>query len=152
MKKILLLLALLVINYSCTKETDDSVASLDFTGEWKLVKMTGSWTGSVATGAEMEWQETYLINKDETFTKTRVLGDIIKTVSGTYTFVEEGLLDESESGVVIYIDFIHDVDNDLIASCYSNSTKENLYFDSNNKLISTWIACDGSGLEYAKEK
>lgn len=151
MKKILLLLVLLASIYSCTKESDDVAANLDYSGKWVLIKMTGSWTGSVDTGSEMAWQETYIINDDDTFTKTRVTEDTTIIVSGTYSFAEDGLLDESESNVLRYINFIHDTDNNIIGSCYSKRTTENLYFNADNKLISTWEACDGPGLEYMKK-
>ncbi len=152
MKKLILLLALLTTIYSCTKETDDLADTIEYTGKWELVKITSSWEGSESTGSDMEWQETYDINEDKTFTKTRTRGDSTIIVSGTYTYTEEGLLDESESDFVIYIEFTHNTDNDIIGTCYSRSTTESLYFTSNNKLISTWNACDGPGLEYVKSK
>jgi hypothetical protein len=152
MKKLILLLALLTTIYSCTKETDDLADTIEYTGKWELVKMTGSATGSESTGSDMAWQETYIINEDETFVKTRVRGDSTIAVSGTYKFTEEGLMDESESDVIIYIELSHNTDNKIIGNCYSNRKIEYLYFTSNNKLKSTWEACDGPGLEYVKSK
>jgi hypothetical protein len=161
MKKILLLLALSATIYSCTKETndmvsnletDDMVAALGYTGEWELVEMTGSAVGSVYTGSDMQWQETYDINEDESFVKTRVRGDSTVIASGTYTITEEESMDESESDIQSRIEFLHNTDNKIIGNCHSNSTIEYLYFTSNNKLISTWNACDGPGLEYVKSK
>lgn len=152
MKKAILILVVLTTIYSCTKESDDGQTTLEYTGKWELVKITSSWEGSETTGSDMEWQETYDIHEDETFTKTRTRGDSTIIVSGTYTYTEEGLLDESKSDVVIYIEFLHNTDNDIIGTCYSRSTTENLYFTYNNKLISTWNACDGPGLEYMKSK
>jgi hypothetical protein len=127
------------------------VTALEYTGKWELVKMTGSTTGSESTGSDMEWQEKYVINEDETFAKTRVRGDGTIVVSGTYKFTEEGLMDESESDVTIYIELSHNTDNKIIGNCNSKSTTEYLYFTSNNKLKSTWEACDGPGLEYTKK-
>lgn len=149
MKKAIIILAVLVSIYSCSKESDDTAASIDYTGEWELVKMTSGLDSQ--TGADMDWQETYLINEDDTFTKTRVRGDSTITVSGTYTFTEEGLLDESLADVKIYIEFLH-TKNAILGSCLSNSATEILYFNSKNKMISTWEACDGPGLEYVKRK
>lgn len=151
MKSAIITLLVLASLYSCTKESDEVAETFEYTGEWELVKMTGSANGSVYTGADMAWQETYIINDDETFTKTRVTEDTTIIVSGTYSFAEDGLLDESESNVLRYINFIHDTKNNITGSCYSKSSTENLYFNADNKLISTWEACDGPGLEYMKK-
>jgi hypothetical protein len=124
---------------------------MEYTGKWELVKMTGSLEGSEYTGLDMDWQETYIINEDETFTKTRVRGDSTIVASGTYTYSEEGLLEESELDLITYIKFSHNTDNAIIGSCGFQSLTEYLYFNSNNKLISTWNACDGPGLEYIKK-
>jgi len=151
MKNLILILAFVVSLCSCTKETNDAISNSEIAGKWELVKMTGSVTDSETTGSDMEWQETYIINENETFAKTRVHGDSTITVSGTYTLTEEGLLDESESDVIIYIEFSHNSDNKIIGNCYSNRTTEYLYITSSNKLKSTWEACDGPGLEYIKK-
>jgi len=151
MKKTLLILVILASFYSCTKEADDVAKTIDYTGEWELIKMTGSFAGSETIGSDMEWQETYLINEDETFTKTRVRGDSTSTVSGIYTFTDDGLLDET-ADVVIYIEFLHNSKNVLIGNCYSNRSTEYLYFNSKNEMKSTWEACDGPGLKYLNRK
>jgi len=151
MKKIILILVALFSIYSCTKESDDMAEILEYAGKWELIKMTGSVEGSEYTGSDMEWQETYVINEDETFLKTRVRGDSTVIVTGTYTFTERGLLDEVESDIKTHIEFSHNIDNAIIGNCYSNDTSEYLYFNTNNKLVSTWNACDGPGLEYTKK-
>jgi len=151
MKNLILLFAAIVSFYSCTKETNDIVETLEYTGKWELIKMTGSWTGQSSTGSEMEWQETYVINADNTFSKTRERGDSTVNLSGTYIFTDEGILDESQSELSTYIEFSYDTANGIIGNCYSNRNIEYLYFTSNNKLISTWEACDGPGLEYVKK-
>jgi hypothetical protein len=151
MKKLIIILVVLASIYSCTKETDDMASNMEYNGQWELVKMTGSLEGSEYTGLDMDWQETYIINEDETFTKTRVRGDSTIVVSGTYTYTEEGLLEESELDLITYIKFSHNTDNAIIGSCGFQSLTEYLYFNSNNKLISTWNACDGPGLEYIKK-
>lgn len=151
MKNAIITLLVLASLYSCTKESDDSLEPLNYVGSWKLVKMTGNWIGSEYTGSDMAWQETYLINDDATFTKTRVNEDTTIIASGTYNFAEDGLLDESEVDIRTYIEFSYETANAIIGNCYSNRNIEYLYFTSNNKLISTWEACDGPGLEYAKK-
>lgn len=150
MKKIILILALLTTMYSCTKETDAGVSTLEYTGEWELVKMTGSYPGSESTGPDMEWQETYIINEDETFVKTRIRGDSTTKASGTYTLkdVEEF----SEGPAIKDIELLYDIENNIIGNCYSNKTIEYLFFSSDHRLINTWNSCDGPGLEYVKSK
>lgn len=152
MKNLLLLFAVIVSFYSCTKESDDTTETLDYTGKWELVKMTGNVEGSETTGPNMEWQESYIINENKTFTKTRTQGDSTKTVSGTYTFSEAGIVDESVSQEVAYIEFIYDKTSEIIGSCnFSGNPKEYLYFTSKSKLKTTWESCDGPGLEYIKK-
>ena len=151
MKKNILLLFAVILVSSCTKESDDTLEPFNYVGSWKLVKMTGSANGQSYTGSDMEWQETYVINEDKTFSKFRERGDSTISVSGTYTFTNEGLLDDSQSELSTYIEFSFETDNAIIGNCYSNSTIEYLYFTTNNKLISTWEACDGPGLEYVKK-
>jgi hypothetical protein len=150
MKKIILILALLTTIYSCTKETDDLAATTEYTGKWKLVKMTGSFMGSETTGLDMDWQETYMINEDETFVKTRLRGDSTTLASGTYE-----LKDVEEFGnmgpAIKIIELFYDFENNIIGNCSSNKTIEYLYFSSDHRLISTWNACDGPGLEYTKK-
>jgi hypothetical protein len=151
MKNILLLLALLATIYSCTKETDDMVTKLEYTGKWELVKMTGSAAGSETTGSDMEWQETYMINEDETFVKTRVRGDSTTFASGTYALKDvEGLWNMGFA--TKDIELFYDIENNIIGNCSSNKTIEYLYFSTDHRLISTWNACDGPGLEYVKSK
>ncbi len=151
MKKVIITLILLASIYSCTKETNDMSADLKLTGKWGLVKMTGNVEGSEYTGSEMEWQETYVINKNNSFTKTRIRGDSTVIVSGIYNLIEEGLLDESESDIITYIEFLHNTVNAIIGNCNSNSLTEILYLNSKNELISSWEACDGPGLKYIKK-
>lgn len=148
MKKIILLLALATTVYSCTKETDDRGTALEITGTWELVKMTGSYPGSEATGPDMEWQETYIIYEDETFVKTRVRGDSTTVASGTYTLKD---VEEFGDGPSIKdIELLYDIENNIIGNCTSNKTIEYLFFSSDHRLINTWNYCDGPGLEYVK--
>jgi len=152
MKNLLLLFATIVAFYSCAKESEDVTETIKYAGNWELIKMTGNVEGSETTGSDMEWQETYIINENKTFTKIRIQGDSTKTVSGIYEFSEEGVLDETASKEVTYIEFIHDTTSEIIGSCQSSdNAKEYLYFTSKNKLKSTWESCDGPGLEYIKK-
>jgi hypothetical protein len=151
MKKIILILALLTTIYSCTKETDGLAATIEYTGKWELVEMTGSFIGSETTGSDMEWQETYLINEDETFVKTRVRGDSTTFASGTYELKNVEEIGDRETRAK-NIELFYDIENNIIGNCYSNKKIEYLYFSSDHRLISTWRNCDGPGLEYVKSK
>src|SRR5680860_144186 len=149
MKNILLLLALLTTIYSCTKETDDMATKLEYTGKWELVKMTSPANSSESTGPDMAWQETYLINEDETFVKTRLRGDSTKIASGTYALKNVEEIGDRETRAK-NIELFYDIENNIIGNCYSNKKIEYLYFSSDHRLINTWNACDGPGLEYVK--
>src|SRR5680860_102866 len=144
MKNILILLALLTTIYSCTKETDDMVTKLEYTGKWKLVKMTSPANGSESTGPDMAWQETDIINEDETYVKTRVDGDSTTIASGTYALKDVAGL--WNMGIATKdIELFFDIENNIIANCYSTRKIEYLYFSSDHRLISTWHTCDGPG-------
>jgi len=152
MKNLILLFAAIASFYSCTKETDDMAEILEYTGKWELIKMTGSLEGSEYTGLDMEWQESYMINENRTFTKTRIQGDEIITISGTYSINDEESFDESESEVKNYIRMFYDTKSSIISSCGFESETEFLYFISNKNLVNTWNSCDGPGLEYIKKQ
>lgn len=145
MKKQILFLMIIGILFSCNKNDDgNSTDNLEteIIGNWKLIQMTGNIPDSETTGADMEWQETYRLNTDGTFQKSRNRDGIITEVSGTYNLVD--------SSNERFIEFIFSDENEIIGSCYSN-LKEEMFFQSNNTLSSTWSACDGPGLKYEKE-
>ncbi len=150
MKKTILLLAIFSSLYSCTKESDDEAEIFEYTGEWQLVKMTGNFAGSETTGLDMEWQETYNLNKDDTFTKTRVRGDSTTTVSGTY-ILSDAKNYEFPNNVRMFLELNHN-SQIILESCRSTSNLEQLYFNTNNRLLSLVEQCDGPGLEYVKRK
>jgi hypothetical protein len=64
---------------SCSKEFDSD----KFPQEWKLITMTTNQmiNPTVITGADMEWQETYTLKSDGTFTKSRNWDGIITDAS-----------------------------------------------------------------------
>lgn len=157
MKNIVLLLICLATSYSCTKETNDMTstpnitASMGYTGTWELVKMTGSLVGQESTGNDMQWQETYIFNKDKTFVKTRVHGDSTTLASGTYQLKAIEEVGDRETRLM-NIELFHNIENTIIGDCSSNKTKESLFFSTDHKLKNTWNQCDGPGLEYIKSK
>jgi hypothetical protein len=140
MKKRILFLMLIVVLFSCNKNEDINTETELF-GNWKLIEMTGNIPNSTTTGSEMEWQENYLLKSDGTFQKSRDRDGVITEVSGIYNIVD---LSDGK-----YLEFIFNEESEIIGSCYSN-LKEEMFFQSENTLSSTWENCDGPGLKYEK--
>lgn len=139
MNKILLFLFVIILT-SCSKEFD-----LDkFPQEWKLVSMSAGQIAPaiIKTGSEMEWQETYTLNSDGTFTKSRNLSGIITDASGTFVFKD------ISNEKYIELSFVTGIS--LVSSC--SSGKEMMWVRSEKKMQGTWSACDGIGLEYERIK
>ena len=139
MQKVLLFLVVIVL-ISCSKEFE-----LDqFPQEWKLISMTADQITPtiIATGSEMEWQETYTLNSDGTFTKSRNRDGIITDASGTFVFKEISNEKYFELSFVTGIS--------ILTSCTPG--KEMLWVRSQTKLLGTWSNCDGIGLEYERIK
>ncbi|UOB18145.1 hypothetical protein [Abyssalbus ytuae] len=124
---------------SCSDTTSDEK---DLSAQkWELVKMTGSMANSEKSGEEMEWQEYYLLNEDQTFEKYRERNNNTKQASGTYKYTTAG---EEKYLVLTYTKGL-----DLIGNC-TGDNKEQLLVQSDQSLSGTWNACDGPGLEYKK--
>ena len=82
----------------------------------------------IATGSEMEWQETYTLNSDGTFTKSRNRDGIITDASGTFVFKEISNEKYFELSFVTGIS--------ILTSCTPG--KEMLWVKSQTKLLGTW--------------
>ncbi len=143
MMKYYMLMAFLVIGFlfSCNKKDDPQIET-ELVGNWKLVEMTGSVPNSETTGADMEWQESYQLNEDGTFLKSRNRDGVITESSGTYQEVNS--LNER------LLELIFNEESEILGTCYSDVLKENMVFQSDNIFSSTWQACDGPGLKYQK--
>lgn len=139
MKKLLLFLFVIILT-SCSKEFD-----LDkFPQEWKLISMSANQIDPtiIKTGSEMSWQETYILNSDGTFTKSRNRDGIITDASGTFIFKDGSNYKNIELTFTIGIS--------LATSCTPG--KEILLVISETKLQGTWSYCDGIKLEYERIK
>jgi len=141
MKNLMLISLLICTLSSCTK--DEKFDSKQYPQKWQLIKMTGQIPNSETTGADMEWQESYLLNSDGTFTKSRERSGILTEVSGTFVFKD---LSDGK-----FLELTYETDNDIIGSCYADHT-ESLWLKSESKLMGTWSYCDGPGLEYERVK
>jgi hypothetical protein len=139
MKKILLFLFVIILT-SCSKEFDPD----KFPQEWKLISMSADQIAPaiIKTGSEMEWQETYTLNSDGTFTKSRNRDGIITEASGTFVFKD--ISNEK------YFELSFFTGISLLASCTPG--KEMMWVISETKMQGTWNACDGIGLEYERIK
>ena len=137
MKKGLLLLAVVILLSSCNSD-DDSNGNIF--GNWVLTTMYGGTPNITLTGTDMEWQESYQLNTDGTFLKSREHDGIITEASGTYVIYV------SQDGQSLELFF--DNDSEIIASC--NNLIEYMIFQSETSFNSTWLACDGTGLSYEK--
>jgi len=129
---------------SCTSESDfapEKLNSDEYPQTWKLVKMSGSFANSETSGNDMDWQEYYRLNSDNTFLKFRVRKGSINEATGTFTFIT---LSDGE-----YLELLYASGNNLIGNC-TGENKEYLSLRSDNRLIGTWNACDGPGLEYER--
>jgi hypothetical protein len=140
MKKIIVLLLFVTTLFSCS--SDDESPFKDYKGKWILTQMTGMTANSQTTGSDMEWQEFYILNANGTFKKSREKDGFVIEITGTYNWINS-----SKSTVLI---LTYSIDSEIIGSC-SSELKEELNFQSENVLLSTWQQCDGPGLKYEKE-
>ncbi len=141
MKKQILFLLIIGFLFSCNKD-DISNSETEIIGTWQLIQMTGMIANSETTGAEMEWQETYRINSDGTFQKSRDRNGVITEASGTYNLIE------NSNKLLLELNF--NSESEIVGSCTSN-TKETMSFQSETIFSSSWHACDGPGLTYEKK-
>lgn len=139
MKSFILITLLICLLPSCKQ--DDKFDSAKYPQEWQLVKMTGQIVNSETKGAYMEWQESYLLNSDGTFTKSRKRNGIWIEESGRFEIKE--ISDET------FLDLTYDQENEIIGSCFSNQ-REQLWLRSEHQLSGTWENCDGPGLDYER--
>ena len=139
--KNLILIILMATIASCSS---NSTYNFDkYPQKWTLVKMSGRLPDSEKTGADMWFQEYYLLKSGGEFTKHREVDGVIHEESGVFTFIDK---EDQKFIVLTYNDR-----NEIIASCYSDTVEE-LSIQSKIKLIGTWSHCDGPGLEYERIK
>lgn len=128
--------------FSCSKDEETETIT-NHSEYYELVKMIGSFNGSETTGSQMEWQEAYVLNtKERTFSKSRIANKITFVASGTYTYKTI----ENQK----YLEFTFNEDSDIISNCTGDLIEALLVLNNGEKLVATWGACDGPGLEYQK--
>jgi hypothetical protein len=151
MKFAILISLLFPLLLSCSTETGKVESPLSVTGEWVLVEMAGSLVGSTTSGEEMHWQEKYLLNPDGTFIKTRDTGEEVIKTKGTYITDDTTTDVQNDPQLELAVEFIYEEGNEIIGTCMPSSLKEYLFIYKDNKMRSTWNACDGPSLIYEKE-
>jgi hypothetical protein len=139
MKNLIFISLLVCTLLSCTKE--DEFDFEQYHQKWQLIKMTGQIPNSETTGIDMEWQEFYLLNSNSTFIKSRERNGVLTEESGNFSF--EDLSDGK------YLVLTYGSDNSIIGNCTSD-LKEVLMVKSDTRMLGTWSACDGPGLEYKR--
>jgi hypothetical protein len=139
MRKIIILFLFLATLLSCSN--NDVSTSKDYQGKWQLTQMTGRTANSETTGSNMEWQESYLLNADGTFKKSREKNGVVTQIYGTYSLVN------SSNGNIVQ--FTYSIESEIIGSC-SSQLKEEMHFQSESIFFSNWQQCDGPGLKYEK--
>ncbi|MBV7338390.1 hypothetical protein KFU94_61220 [Chloroflexi bacterium TSY] len=109
--------------------------------KWQLVRMSGQMRDSETTGTNMAWQESYQLNTDGTFIKSREQNGVLEEKAGVFSFEE---LSDGK-----YLILTYETYSGIIGNC-TLEPREVLRLESNQKLLGTWWACDGPGLEYER--
>lgn len=136
---------------SCSTEMGKVESPQSVTGEWVLVEMSNSLVGSTTTGEEMHWQEKYLLKPDGTFLKTRQTEDEVLKAEGTYVIDDNSDDVKNDPQLELAVQFIFEENNDILGSCMPASLKEYMFIYKDQKMRSTWNACDGPSLVYERE-
>ena len=139
MKNLFSLSFLAVTLSSCSP--DKKIKSKVCPEKWQLVKMTRDTDTTPLMGADMDWQEWYLLNPDKTFTKTRNRDSRLIEENGTYSSFT--LMDGK------FLELVYPSENELIGNCTVEPV-EMLILKSNNEMTNIWVACDGPALFYEK--
>ncbi|MEL4308547.1 hypothetical protein [Joostella sp. CR20] len=132
---------------SCSSDDDNTVENNAPTttiyGIWNLIEMQGSTPNSTTTGDAMEWQESYVFNTNNTFTKTRFDKNTEETTeaSGTFEWVE------NENQLQFKLTY---TDESIIVGSCTGTSEENLIINDSYQLKNTWNECDGPTLTYQR--
>lgn len=156
MKNFLFILSIVVFS-SCTSERkqvqnsdsaeDDIVADLSVENlpqKYKLVQMSSMMVNSETSGDDMPYQETYLLNEDMTFLKSRKQEGVTTSASGIF----KKIVNDYGENLLI---FTYTSDSNLIENCLNNY-EERLRIVEDDNLNGTANACDHPSKLYEKDK
>ncbi|WP_323756964.1 hypothetical protein [Roseivirga sp.] len=141
MKNLIFAFLILLISFSsCSEELDCCVIEIEESEQkWVLTEMTGSFSSTVFTGNDMDWQEYYLLNTNTgIFIKSRTTDGVETSASGT--FIVNATEEEHT------IELTYPSDSELIANCTGDLIE--VLIIEENTLKGTWDPCDGPGLKY----
>ena len=96
------------------------------------------------TGANLSWQEFYVMQANGTFSKTRERDGVKTSAFGTYKV--DGTTDTK------YIRLTYENDNDIIGNCTAEPTETLSFKSESTLLMAEWSMCDGPRLEYRRVK
>lgn len=137
---------------SCKKE--DSQPTIDIYGTWELVKLSGSWTGEIIEGEDLDFQERYIFHQDGTFIKysERAWSYIGDVPEGPFQALGNFEIEPSSDVRFIFeLNLIFDTGEEVVANC-GQGNQEFLIINPNQELVNTsWAACDGPGFYYHKQ-
>ena len=143
--KLLYLLSFLLILPSCSRD-DREIESKNFSHnlypqEWVLFKAVVGLSGEVLTDDDLVWQEEYVFNKDNSFTKVRTYSEDTLVASGSFQLQQ----DMQKAHLILTFDD----GNSIVNSC-GDGNREFLLFKPKSNVLenSGWSACDGPGLYY----
>lgn len=141
MKHLIYLFALFLSLFSCS--IDSSVPdNYEHQGTWELVNNMAD-----AAYEEPQLRESYTFRNNGTFIKSRIEGASEETAEGTYKLVNRPWNGTGEP--LLFLDLKFNTGLPLVANC-SVEPVEHLLINSKYLLVNTWIACDGSLMEYVK--
>lgn len=146
------ILFLMIVSCSSEMETGleefNALGEFDPVGEWTLVKISGPQVDEEQTGEEIEFFETYLLNRDGTFTKTRTEGNSTTKISGKYILSHYWPAINPEP-VIAYVNFTYASDSKIISTC-GDSLMERFYFTPDYRLVSSQKNCEGMVFTYRR--
>lgn len=117
-------------------------------GKWTLVKISGPQYDHEKTGEEMGFFDTYILNSDGTFIKSRTEGNTTTKASGRFDLIHYWPAINPEP-VVAYVKFTHSSENEIIFTCDDNLV-EIFYFTPDNRLVSSRGICEGMVLTFTR--
>lgn len=147
MKYFLSLLVLCLSFHSCS--VDSSVPDdYDHQGKWDLVRSRSN-VAHEKYVEESEISESYIFRHNGTFLKMRIQRNLEESVGGTYKLVKSQWTGAGEP--LLFMELKFEAASPLISNCTPEPV-EHLILTSKYILENTWMACDGSQMEYQKEE
>ena len=131
----------LFILISCSNSDEEVPLTESLPQTWELTSIIVGISGEMLDKNELPWQETLVLNSNNSFVRTRIFENETATATGLFMFIEG----PEERQLLL----IHNDDSPLIENC-SNSNEERLRFSSDNQLSGGAVPCDGPGLFYIR--